>query len=165
MRYSPDTIDVSCRTGGNDRAVTGGWDRGCTDANSQHAQIHAPTQRRAVRECVSHDYGAVRMCACQGTEQGHVQRDVTANPIPGDNGSLPGMKSRRTGNQMDIAERLTCLATHRHVQACTGLYRPVADWDPPHSALNNIIDAATPTDCRVAQCWARGNPPSNTARV
>ena len=25
---------------------------------------------RAVRECVSHDYGAVRMCACQGTEQG-----------------------------------------------------------------------------------------------
>jgi hypothetical protein len=37
-------------------------------------------KRRKGRECVSHDYGGVRACACQGTEQGHVQRGVTANP-------------------------------------------------------------------------------------
>jgi hypothetical protein len=47
---------------------------------TQQAQFHAPTQRREGRGCVSHDYGAVRMCACQGTAQGDVQRDVTANP-------------------------------------------------------------------------------------
>ena len=47
---------------------------------TQQAQFHAPTQRREGRGCVSHDYGAVRMCACQGTAQVNVQRDVTANP-------------------------------------------------------------------------------------
>jgi hypothetical protein len=67
----------------NDRELNGlikDTDGACTDANPQQAQIHAPTQQREGRGCVLHDYGAVRMCACQGTEQGDVQRDVTANP-------------------------------------------------------------------------------------
>jgi hypothetical protein len=37
------------------------------------SQFHAPTQRREGRECVSHDCGAVRICACHGFEQGNVQ--------------------------------------------------------------------------------------------
>jgi hypothetical protein len=56
--------------------VSRGRGRWCTDTNPQQAQFHAPTQQREGRECVSHDYGAVRMCAYQGTEQGDVQRDV-----------------------------------------------------------------------------------------
>ena len=51
-------------------------------ATGSPTQFHAPTQRRAGRECVLHDCGAVRMCTCHGLEQRGRPRDVTANPEP-----------------------------------------------------------------------------------
>jgi hypothetical protein len=70
------------------RAVTGH-----VTGHVRHDRFHAltPTRNkpsftprrsgeRAGRGCVSHDYGAVRMCACQGTAQVNVQREITANP-------------------------------------------------------------------------------------
>jgi hypothetical protein len=52
-----------------------GRGRRCTDANRLSNPVSRPTQRREGRECVSHDCGAVRMCACHGLEQGrHTER-------------------------------------------------------------------------------------------
>ena len=45
-----------------------GADGALTPTRNMPSFTH-PTQRRAGRECGSHAYGAVRMCACQGTEQ------------------------------------------------------------------------------------------------
>jgi hypothetical protein len=67
--------DVSCRMG---RRHCPSCDRvdGADGVLTQQAatgspiQFRAPTQRVEGRECVPHDCGAVRMCACQGLEQG-----------------------------------------------------------------------------------------------
>ena len=45
-----------------------GRGRRCTDANRLSNPVSRPTQRREGRECVSHDCGAVRMCACHGLQ-------------------------------------------------------------------------------------------------
>jgi hypothetical protein len=51
-------------------------------ATGSPTQCHAPTQRREVRECVSHHCGAVCMCVCHELEQGGTYRETLLQTLP-----------------------------------------------------------------------------------
>jgi hypothetical protein len=57
-----------------------GRGRRCTDANSQPSFTTRRSEGRDESASHTGPCGAVRMCACQGTAQGHVQRDINCKP-------------------------------------------------------------------------------------
>jgi hypothetical protein len=77
--------DVSCRMEGNNRAVTA-W-RGRRRTKLSDPVSVSRSDAAEGRECVSHFSGALRMCACNGFEQGTLRE--TPYSSPGDTVSQP----------------------------------------------------------------------------
>jgi hypothetical protein len=99
-------------------------------ATGSFNQFHTPTQRREGRECVPHDCGAVRMCACMDMSRERTQRrynqlqaSAPTLRLAGDRGSHRSQSvtpaSVRSSVRLSMAGHRPCSHATTHLAAST----------------------------------------------